>query len=251
MKKAMYTLLAGSALALSIFSGGAHAQGSVPVSAAEGGRLWFVELSGPPTADGGNLTSVRNEKAAFRRTAAAAGINYVERRSFDVLFNGFSVEQARGSTQDRALTASKPCIRFEDCGTHTEQVGRSARPCCRHHDDGREDGAGHAGADRCRGAGRHHRLGHRLSPPVAGRGVSGRAAGWAFGAGKLVGYVFHEHRRIANPNPVPDSIPDDCNGHGRHVSGIVGASGGTTGVAPGVHYVAYRVFGCKGTTTPR
>jgi subtilisin family serine protease len=35
---------------------------------------------------------VRREKATFRSAAAAAGINYRKRRSFDVLFNGFSVE---------------------------------------------------------------------------------------------------------------------------------------------------------------
>ena len=53
MKKLILTLLAGCALVLSIFSAGAYAQDSVAVSAAEGGQLWFVELSGPPTADGG------------------------------------------------------------------------------------------------------------------------------------------------------------------------------------------------------
>jgi subtilisin family serine protease len=52
-----------------------------------------------------------------------------------------------------------------------------------------------------------------------------------------------------NPNPVPDPDPDDCNGHGTHVSGIVGANGGVVGVAPGVTFGAYRVFGCQGSTT--
>ena len=46
----------------------------------------------------------------------------------------------------------------------------------------------------------------------------------------------------------------DCNGHGTHVAGIVGASGDTStggarGVAPGVTFGAYRVFGCAGSTT--
>jgi subtilisin family serine protease len=52
-----------------------------------------------------------------------------------------------------------------------------------------------------------------------------------------------------NPVPAPDPYPDDCNGHGTHVSGIVGANGSVVGVAPGVTFGAYRVFGCAGSTT--
>jgi subtilisin family serine protease len=51
------------------------------------------------------------------------------------------------------------------------------------------------------------------------------------------------------PIVAPDPIPDDCNGHGTHVAGIIGANGGLTGVAPGVTFHAYRVFGCEGSTT--
>ena len=51
-----------------------------------------------------------------------------------------------------------------------------------------------------------------------------------------------------NPVPVPDNDPDDCGGHGTHVSGIIGANGAITGVAPNVNFGAYRVFGCQGST---
>src|SRR5262249_7206316 len=63
----------------------------------------------------------------------------------------------------------------------------------------------------------------------------------------LVGDAFNAN----DPNPIikPDPIPDDCNGHGTHVAGIIGANGGIKGVAPGVTFHAYRVFGCEGATT--
>ncbi|MDQ3359276.1 MAG: S8 family serine peptidase, partial [Actinomycetota bacterium] len=52
-----------------------------------------------------------------------------------------------------------------------------------------------------------------------------------------------------SPDPVPDNNPDDCQGHGTHVAGIVGADGEVTGVAPEATLGAYRVFGCEGSTT--
>jgi subtilisin family serine protease len=74
----------------------------------------------------------------------------------------------------------------------------------------------------------------------------------------------------ANATPVPDNNPLDCNGHGSHVAGTAAGygetSGGTTyagpwdtttpfntmrigpGMAPMAHLLAYKVFGCGGST---
>ena len=89
MRKLLFAHGIAAALALSL--GAAQAQTTVPAAEAEGARLWFVELSGAPTADGNSRAAVQSEKAAFRKAAADARISYTERRSFDVLFNGFSV----------------------------------------------------------------------------------------------------------------------------------------------------------------
>ncbi|PWZ01123.1 subtilisin-like protein [Testicularia cyperi] len=53
--------------------------------------------------------------------------------------------------------------------------------------------------------------------------------------------------------PVPDPIPNDCDGHDTHVAGI--AAGlhdpqfGFTGVAPAADLAAYKIFGCSGSTS--
>ncbi|KAG0341819.1 hypothetical protein BG004_005891 [Podila humilis] len=60
-------------------------------------------------------------------------------------------------------------------------------------------------------------------------------------------------------SPKPDSDPMDCQGHGTHVAGIVGANALNikaspkppqpfVGVAPDVTFGAYRIFGCDGSS---
>ena len=49
---------------------------------------------------------------------------------------------------------------------------------------------------------------------------------------------------------MPDEDPMDCQGHGTHVAGIIGAESNMfNGVAPNATLGIYRVFGCRGYTS--
>lgn len=246
-----------AACALGLGAMGIQAQ-SVPISAAEGGNLWFVELKGAPTADGNSRAAVRNEKAAFKQAASAAGVALRERRSFDVLFNGFSIEASAAERTKLAklpgfkamypievVYAPKPENGFAgsapDLVAAITQTGANVAQAAGWTGTGIKVGIIDTGID----------IDH---PALGGGGVAGAtpfpSARVAYGH-DFVGDAYNADPASAsyNPVPTPDNNPDDCGGHGTHVAGIVGAnSAGLKGVAPGVTFGAYRVFGCAGST---
>jgi minor extracellular serine protease Vpr len=250
--------LALAALAAVAWPLGAAAQ-TAQAEATWAPRLWLVELSAAPTADGGSATTVRNEQAAFRRAAAAAGIRYTERRAYSSLFNGFSIEVAPG---DRAKLAEltgvravwpveviqQPVTQRTDGGSAPDLAAAIAMTGANIAQNSLGlTGAGVKVAVMDTGIDIDH-------PDFGGNGSNGStpfptariAHGYDF-----VGDAFNADPASAsyNPNPVEDPNPDDCGGHGTHVAGIVGANGTVKGVAPGVTFGAYRVFGCAGSTT--
>lgn len=254
-----YVLAATAAAALGLAAPLAMSQDAVPVEAAEGGTLWFVELTGAPVADGGSRTTAQAEKAAFRRSAQAAGIRFTERRSFDVLFNGLSIElDPRDRTRLQSLGMVKALYPVEvikapspefvgagsavDMATALTMTGAStAQSVLGLNGTGIKVAVMDTGID----------IDH---PDFGGGGVNG---GTAFPSARIthghdfVGDAFNADSTSPTYNPVatPDDRPDDCGGHGTHVAGIVGANGVVKGVAPNVTFGAYRVFGCNGSTT--
>ncbi len=222
----------------------------------ETSSLWFVELAGPPLAAGGRLSSLNAEKNAFRLAAAKAGLKFKERFAYNSLFNGFSVRIAPSQVPALARTAGVVAV---------YPVGTTAAP------PPPIEGAGSApdlfysigmiGADIVQSELGYTGKGVKVGiidtgidydhPDLGGDGIA-RENSHVFPTSRVItGWDFVGDAYDAGSNPVlvPDPYPDDCAGHGTHVSGIVGAKGEVTGVAPEVSFGAYRVFGCAGSTS--
>lgn len=214
---------------------GLHAQAAIDDQST---GLWFVELDGSID--------------TFRREAQAAGIAYTERHVYKRIWKGLSVRSTSDSAsllgRIRGVKAIFPVV--------TMNVGPvdSASPELIHALEmtGAADAQNELGLT---GAG--------VKVAVMDTGIDYHHPdlGGAFGPGSRVvtGFDFVGDRYDASGSggaliPHPDNDPDDCNGHGTHVAGIIGASGnpatgGARGVAPGVTFGAYRVFGCDGSTS--
>ena len=211
---------------------------------------WFVELKSPPAADGTSVNTLRNEKAAFRRDAAQAGVQFRERFAYDTLWNGLSIEVAPHQVSKLwRIEGVKNIYPVETMRLPETTPGESAELAT---------ALLMTGADQAQEELGLSGQGVKVAVMDTGIDYDHPDLGGCFGPGCRVamGYDFVGDAFNADPaspayNPiaVPDNDPDDCQGHGTHVAGIIGANGGARGVAPGVTFGAYRVFGCDGSTT--
>ncbi len=213
-------------------------------------QLWFVEFASLPSGAGGSKNTAKAERDAFSRAARAAGIRYQERRSFGTLWNGISVavkpaELARISRMPEVKNVYPVDIyqlpspgedNLPQLSTAVAMTGANIVQASGLTGIGIRVGVIDTGID----------IDH---PDLGGLGVNGTTP---FPTAKIpFGYDFvgDAWQAGVSLDPVPDSNPDDTNGHGTHVAGIVGANGVIKGVAPGVTLGAYRVFGTTGSTT--
>lgn len=210
---------------------------------------WFVELEEAPLLRGGSASLLVQQKVVFRAEAEKRGMKLEERFAFDRLWNGLSVKVAPGDYAELAripgVKAIYPVVRIQkedtpqDPGSQMDMMTAVAMTGA----DIAQSQLGLTGAKVRVGI---IDSGIDYDHPDLGNGCFGDGCRVAFGY-DFVGDDFNA--ATAGSLPVPDNDPDDCGGHGSHVAGIVGANGKIVGVAPGVTFGAYRVFGCTGSTS--
>jgi subtilisin family serine protease len=221
-------------------------------------HMWFVQLSSPPSVDGTSAATLKSERDSFRSNASRKGLHYQVRMQYDTLWNGLSISMPSTelsklyeidgitgiypvqtipmpqttSVNDPELFTALAMTGADVAQSELGYTGKGIKVAVM--DTGIDYDHSDLGGDGVARSNSH-------SFPT-GRVIKG----WDF-----VGDDFNADDTSASYNPVtaPDAYPDDCNGHGTHVSGIIGANGEVKGVAPDVKFGAYRVFGCDGSTS--
>ncbi len=255
-------------LVLAALTGALLVPAAVSAAGANHGRLTpTVPIASPSAAGalGGQspdifLVQLSDSADTFRKQAKAVGLKYTERFAYRSLFKGVSVRVDRGDVGKLAGIASVQNLypaHYYTLGPETSADPELATAIQM------------TGADLAQAAG-HTGVGVKVAVMDTGidvdhadLGGDGNAAaphsfpnarivaGW-----DLVGDDYNADPESPGyqPVPQPDALPDDCNGHGTHVAGIIGAdkasgANGALGVAPKASFGAYRVFGCAGSVT--
>ena len=265
--------VAGLAVAPALAGDGANAPGSIGGAANETTTNWFVELASPPAVKGTSTAKLKAEHDAFSANAAADGVKLEQRYSYESLWNGVSVSVAPSQI---AALGSIPGVRAI-YPVHTVSLPDFKSEGSGGADIELKNAVGLTGADIA-----HTELGLDGSGVTIAIMDSGLdytlpEFGGCFGSGCKVrgGFdlVGDDYNDTAGPGfqpvPHPDGNPLPCDpnfadqqevlgfgasdaGHGTHVAGIAAAdghgAGQVVGVAPKASLLAYRVFGCNGST---
>ncbi len=254
---------------ISVFSIPANAEGVGPVEpenplpsaetgamTADGFQMWFVELQDAPTMDGTSKLTIIKNRNDFYAEANEQELNYKQRYAFSELWNGLSIEVSPSQISKlyrmNSVKAIYPVVTIAMPETITVSQPDLVSSLSMIGADIAQSELGITGKGiKVAVMDTEIDIDH---PDFGGTGVDDTTpfpnakiiAGYDF-----VGDSFNADPTAAtyNPEPTPDEVPDDCAGHGTHVSGIIGANGAIKGVAPDVELGMYRVFGCAGSTT--
>ncbi|MFL6029664.1 MAG: S8 family serine peptidase [Gaiellaceae bacterium] len=259
--------IAGLTIAPALAGDGA---GSLGGPRNETATSWFVELASAPATKGTSKAKLKAERDSFKATAAAEGVQLTERFAYDSLWNGLSVSVAPSKVATLESipgvkgvypvhTLSLPTFSSEGGGGSNIElknaVGLTGADVAQ--DDLGLDGSGVTIAIMDSG------LDYTLPEFGGCLGPTCKVRGGA----DLVGDDFNGTTQ-ATPHPSGNPLPCDPDqadraevlgagtsdaGHGTHVAGIAAADGRghadqVVGVAPGARLLAYRVFGCNGST---
>ena len=194
-----------------------------------GSSLWFVELNGKPAADGGNVNANRAEKAAFREEAKKAGSRSRSASRSTGSGTGFPSGPPLTARASRTLRGSRLSIR---CLPWRSRRQRRPIPIS-------TTALSMTGADIAQSELGFDGSGVRVAVMDTGIDLDHSDLGGDGTAGEpftnsrvvaqhdFVGDTYNANPADPSYQPVPnpDAFADDCNGHGTHVSGIVGADG--------------------------
>ena len=240
----------GAVIATLTITSQAQVPESAPYNENGASDLWFVELSNQPTIEGTGVAALEREEADFHVAARAAGAVYSEKQHFRELWNGLTI---RATARDVGKLRGLPGVQGV-YPVRTVSVSQTAEDPPNAAPD-LITALAMTGADVAQSELGLTGRGVHVGVIDTGIDFDHPDLGGCFGPGCRVDKGFDfvgdnydaSSTDPAEQTPVPDPIPDDCNGHGTHVAGIIGANGGIRGVAPGANFGAYRVFGCEGS----
>jgi minor extracellular serine protease Vpr len=259
--------------AVPAFAGDGIELGTVGGPANETTTNWFVELASPPAVKGTPPGKLKAERAAFESSATADGINLKERYAYELLWNGVSVSvpasqvSALGSVPGVKAIYPVHTVSLPDWKSESGSAGVDLK-----------NAVGMTGADEAQNELGLDGSGVTIAIMDSGLDYTLPEFGGCFGPTckvrggfDLVGDSYNDTPGPAfQPVPHPDGDPLPCDpntadraevlgagtsdaAHGTHVAGIAAADGRghpdeVVGVAPGAKLLAYRVFGCNGST---
>jgi minor extracellular serine protease Vpr len=273
----LFALLCIAGLAVTPALAGAAGTGLTGLggSANETTTSWFVELSSPPAVRGTSKAKLKAERDAFKASAAAEGVKVNERFAYDSLWNGVSVSVA---PSEAAALGSIPGVKAL-YPVHTISLPDLPAEGGGGANIDLKNAVGLTGADYAQNELGLDGSGVTIAIMDSGLDYTLPEFGGCFGPNckvrggfDLVGddYNASPSSNVFQPVPHPDGNPLPCDpnvadqaevlgagtsdaGHGTHVAGIAAAdgrghTGQVVGVAPGARLLAYRVFGCNGST---